>query len=412
MTVDKTSGEVGHTSVVKTAANGVSVDIGRPYYDPDPTVIQDELTVLEFEGGFGTFTGGQNYARTFGQQAFARAVAESEDSLRTALGLSRDEAMEILRESEHLDVLARFNAGFFQFIEGLAAETSIPVEDLVIALNDGVFFAIGVHDVRDELLAKLGFSSRGCTVAAFDNGTLGQNNDNPVKYSGASVLVKSLDDKVMLLTIGSPLVMLMGMSEHVAVCANTLDAFFAGHSLRDEGLPDAALLMHALLSCRSVDGVVAQLRDAKMNVALALTFADKAGGLATIEFNAKQFIGNIIIRPAAGEHHIAHTNHPRFSEEYLTSTWFDGDRGKADQMTARTFWRQEFAENFLATSVDRTVEELQQLFSVYPTLYAGSDGLDFRTTVSVIWSITEQAAFVAPDRPDITTYQRIDWTSN
>ena len=35
MTVDKTSGEVGHASVVETAVNGVSVDIGRPYYRGD-----------------------------------------------------------------------------------------------------------------------------------------------------------------------------------------------------------------------------------------------------------------------------------------------------------------------------------------------------------------------------------------
>ena len=138
----------------------------------------------------------------------------------------------------------------------MSAETGISVEDLVIALNDGVYFAVGVHGTRDHVLEELGFSKRGCTVAAFDNGILGENNDNPTKYAGATTLVKSVDDQVMLLTMGSPLVMLMGMSRHIAVCVNTLDAFFAGHSLRDGGLPDAALVMNALLSHRSVSNVV------------------------------------------------------------------------------------------------------------------------------------------------------------
>ncbi len=37
------------------AGNGVEVDISRPFYDADPTIIQEKLKVLEFEGGFGTF---------------------------------------------------------------------------------------------------------------------------------------------------------------------------------------------------------------------------------------------------------------------------------------------------------------------------------------------------------------------
>jgi hypothetical protein len=195
------------------------------------------------------------------------------------------------------------------------------------------------------------------------------------------------------------------------VCVNTIDAFFAGHSLRDGGLPDAAMVINALLSHRSVSDVVASYRDAKMNVALATTFADKDGGLATIEFNAKQFVGNIVINPEPGDHHIAHTNHPRYTEDYLIKSWFDGDKGKANRLLARTIWRQEFADSFLATAADKSINELQQLFRTYPVLFAGSDGLDFRTTVSVIWNITEQAAYITPDRPDLTEYQRVDWSN-
>lgn len=397
------------TKNLKEAGNGVEVDISRPYYDADPTVIQGKLRIIEFAGGFGTFEGGRNYAKAFGAEAFARGVEVSEKSMVEALGLGKAESLEILRESGHLEVLQGFSGDFYSFIEGIAAETRIPVEDLALALNDGIFFAVGVHAVRDRVLEKLGFIQKGCTVAGFDNGILGQNNDNPVKYSGESVLVKSIDDKIMLQTMGSPLVMLMGMSEHLAVCVNTIDAFFAGHSLRDGGVPDAALVMNALLRYKTVDEVAEDYRDAKMNAALAATFADKDGGLATIEFNARQFIGNIVIRPRDGEHYIAHANHPRFSEQYLVDTWFGGDEGKADRMLASTFWRQGLAETFLATSVNRKPEELQQLFRTYPVLFAGSDGLDFRTTVSVVWDIGAQAAYISPDRPDITEYQRISW---
>jgi hypothetical protein len=250
---------------------------------------------------------------------------------------------------------------------------------------------------------------KGCTVAGFDNGILGQNNDNPVKYSGHNVLVKSTDDKIMLLTMGSPLVMLMGMSENLAVCVNTVDAFFFGHPLRDGGLPDAALVMNALLHFKSVDEVVANYKDVKENVAIAQTFADKDGGLATIEFNAKQFIGNIVFRPKSGEHFMAHTNHPKFQEQYLVDTWFEGDKGKANRMLARTIWRLENAENFLATSADKKPEELKTLFRSHPVLFASSDGLDFRTTASVIWDIPKQTAHIAPDRPDLVEYQRVTW---
>jgi hypothetical protein len=222
-------------------------------------------------------------------------------------------------------------------------------------------------------------------------------------------LVKSVDDKIMLLTMGSPLVMLMGMSENLAVVVTTIDAFFAGHSLRDGGVPDAAIVMNSLLSYKTVDEVMAKNKDAKMNVALSVTFADKTGGLGTIEFNAKQFIGNIIIRPGAGEHYIAHTNHPRFSEDYIIRTWFGGDGAKANQMLANTFWRQRFAEQFLAASAGKKTEEVQQLFKTYPVLIAGSDGSNFRTTVSVVWDINAQTAHIAPDRPDITEYERIGW---
>jgi hypothetical protein len=397
------------TKIMKKAGNGVEVDIGRPYYDADPTVIQDKTIVLEFKGGFDTVEGGRNYVKAFGKAAFTHAAKNAEESMKQALGLDKAEALEILRESKHLDVLKQFNAGFYQFLEGIAAETGIPLEDIVIALNDGVYFAVGVNAVRDKALEKLGFIQRGCTVAGFDNGILGQNNDNPVKYSGVTTLVKSVDDKIMLLTMGSPLVMLMGMSENLAVVVTTIDAFFAGHSIRDGGVPDAAIVINALLSYKTVDEVIAHNKESKMNVALALTFADKAGGLGTIEFNAKQFIGNIVIRPSDGEHYIAHTNHPRFTEDYIIRTWFSGNEGKANQMLANTFWRQKFAEQFLQVSAGKKAEEIQQLFKTYPVLIAGSDGGNFRTTVSVIWDINAQMAIIAPDRPDITEYQRIGW---
>ena len=214
----------------------------------------------------------------------------------------------------------------------------------------------------------------------------------------------------MLLTMGSPLVMLMGMSENLAVCVNTVDAFFSGHSIRDGGLPDAALVMNALLRFKSVDEVVANYHDAKENVAIAQTFADKNGGLATIELSAKQFIGNIVIRPKSDEHHIAHTNHPKFKEQYLVDTWFEGDKGKANRMLARTIWRLEYTENFLATSANKKAEELKTLFRSHPVLFASSERLDFRSTVSVIWDIPKQTAYVAPDRPDLVKCQRVTWS--
>jgi hypothetical protein len=373
------------------------------------TVIQDKMIILEFKGGFDTKVGGQNYVKAFGKEAFVEAVEHAEISMKQALNISKDEAMEILRESNHLEVLKQFNEGFYLFLDGVATETEIPLEDIVIALNDGVYFAVGINAVRDKVLKKLGFIEHGCTVAGFDNGLLGQNNDNPVKYSGATTLVKSVDDKIMILTMGSPLVMLMGMSENLAVVVTTIDAFFAGHSIRDGGVPDAAVVMNSLLSYKTVDEVMIKNKDTKMNVALSVTFADKDGGLGTIEFNAKQFIGNIVIRPGIGEHYIAHTNHPRFTEDYLIRTWFEGDEGKANQMLANTIWRQKFAEQFLEASPGRKAEELQQLFKTYPVLIPGSDGGDFRTTVSVIWDVKNQAAYISPDRPDITNYQKVDW---
>jgi hypothetical protein len=106
---------------------------------------------------------------------------------------------------------------------------------------------------------------------------------------------------------------------------------------------------------------------------------------------------------------LAHTNHPRFNEEYLVKTWFDGDRGQADRKLANSLWRLEYADTFLRTSADRSIGELQQLLRTYPVLVPGSEALDFRTTVSVIWSLSEQAAYIAPDRPDLTDYTRITW---
>lgn len=393
----------------QVAANGIGVDIDRPYYDADRTVIQDELPVVEFEGGFGTFEGGQAYVRAFGGAAFERAVDSVEAALVAGLGLGKDEALRILAESDHLGNLAAFNQGFFDFLEGVSAEAGLAIEDVVLALNDGMFFAEGVHEFRDHVLGELGLERRGCTVVGFDNGTLGQNNDTPVKYCGGNVLVKSVSDQVMILTMASPLSIMMGMSPHLAVCVNTIDAFFVGHSLRDGGLPDAALILNALMSYRSVDEVTTEYRDAKLNIALSVTFADLDGGLATIEFNALQYIGNIILRPDSGDRHLAHTNHPRFNEEHLVKTWFGGDRGQADRMLANTLWRLEYADAFLRASADRSIAELQQLFASYPVLVAGSDGHNFRTAVSVIWSLGEQAAYIAPDRPDLTDYIRITW---
>jgi hypothetical protein len=70
MSDDDSSAGLDHVPIHSTAANGVTVDIGRPYYDADPTVIQRELAVVEFEGGFGTFDGGRNYVRAHGREAF------------------------------------------------------------------------------------------------------------------------------------------------------------------------------------------------------------------------------------------------------------------------------------------------------------------------------------------------------
>ena len=394
---------------LREAGNGIKVDIGRPYYDSDPTVIQKKLKTVEFRGGFGSYEGGLNYVRAFGEEAFAHAVDNAEQSLQQAFGLTKDEGLRIIRKSSQLENLRSFHGGLYRFLEGVSDETQIPVEELVLALNDGVMFAIGVHAARDHALEELGFLKRGCTVAGFDNGILGQNNDNPVKYSGKNTLVKSLDDRIMLLAIGSPLIWLMGMSENLAVVVNTIDAFFAGHSLADGGIPDSYIVMSALLSYKSVEEVTERYRDAKMAVALSVTFADKNGGLATIEFNADQFTGNIIFRPKPGQHYIAHTNHPRYAEPYLIETWFEGDKGKANRLLANTIWRQEFAENWLGASRVKDVRDLQYLFRSYPALFPASDDQDFRTTVSVIWSVREGAGYISPDRPDITDYERISF---
>jgi hypothetical protein len=396
-------------SNIRTAGNGVKVDISRSYYDPDNTVIQNELKVLEFDGGFDTYQGGENYAKAFGKSAFVHAVDGAEKSLHQALGLSKDEGLKIIKETGQLDRLQEFNEGLFEFLKGVSAQTQITVKELVLALNDGIFFAIGIHAFRDHVLEDLGFLRKGCTVAGFDNGILGQNNDNPTKYSGNNILVKSRDDKIMILAMGSPLIWLMGMSENLALVVNTIDAFFAGHNLEDGGLPDGYLIMNALLRYKSVDEVIQNYREARMAVALSVTFADKNGGLISIEFNADQFAGNIILKPKAGHHFLAHTNHPRYSETYLTDTWFDGDKGKANRMLGKSFWRQEFAESWLGASADKDVKEIQHLFRTYPVLFPGSDGHDFRTTVSVIWNINEGAGYISPDRPDITDYERVSF---
>jgi len=73
----------------RTTGNGVAVDIGRPYYAPDNTVIQKDLNVLEFQGGFGTYQCGKNYAKPFGNKAFSQAVDDTEKSLKQALGCRR-----------------------------------------------------------------------------------------------------------------------------------------------------------------------------------------------------------------------------------------------------------------------------------------------------------------------------------
>lgn len=78
------------------ASNGIAVDIGRPYYNPDNTVIQKGLNVFEFQGGFGTYQGGKNYAKAFGNRAFSQSVDDAEKSPKQALGLSKDEGLKII----------------------------------------------------------------------------------------------------------------------------------------------------------------------------------------------------------------------------------------------------------------------------------------------------------------------------
>ena len=392
----------------KQASNGVKIDISRPYYDSDKTIIQSKLKVIEFEGGFGTYEGGRNYARAFGTEAFDHAVESALGSMDQIFGLNKEQGIKAVQETGHQDNLKKLNLGLYDFLRGVSDETNIPVEELVIALNDGIFFAIGVQHFRDQVLEGLGFIQSGCTVAGFDNGILGQNNDNPIKYSGATTLVKSADDNIMLLTMGSPFVWIMGMSENLAVVVNTIDAFYQGYAIDQGGLPDGFLIMNALLSFASVDEVVEQYKDARMDVALSVTFADRKGGLATIEFSADSYIGNIVIRPKPGQHYIAHTNHPRFSEEYLIETWFNGDKGKANSMLANTMWRLEYAENTLGASAsNKEVSVLQHMFRQHPVLFPAADDLDFRTTVSVVWNIREGCGYISPDRPDITDYERV-----
>jgi len=393
---------------MKEASNGVKVDIGRPYYDSDKTVIQDKLKVIKFTGGFGTYKGGKNYAKAFGKPAFDHAVESALSSMAQNFGLNKTQSMEVIIESGHIDNLKKVNADLFEFLKGVSDETGHSVEELVIALNDGVFFAIGVNAMRDSILEKLGFIEKGCTVAGFNNGILGQNNDNPVKYSGGNILVKSTDDNIMILTMGSPFVWLMGMSENLAVVVNTVDAFYKGHAIDAGGLPDGFLIMNALMNFKTVDEVIQHYKDARMDVALAVTFADKKGGLGTIEFSSETYTGNIVIQPKPGQHFIAHTNHPRFAEEYLIETWFGGDKGKANSMIANSIWRLEYAENTLNASAERKdVTVLEHLFRQYPVLFAGSDGFDFRTTTSVIWNINEGCGYISPDRPDITEYEKV-----
>ena len=86
--------------MLRKASNGVEVDISRPYYDSDSTVIQEKLKIIEFKGGFGTFEGGQNYAKAFGSDAFEHAVKDAEASMKGALGLDKAAALKILRESK------------------------------------------------------------------------------------------------------------------------------------------------------------------------------------------------------------------------------------------------------------------------------------------------------------------------
>lgn len=64
----------------------------------------------------------------------------------------------------------------------------------------------------------------------------------------------------------------------------------------------------------------------------------------------------------------------------------------------------------LATSASKKPKELKTLFRSHPVLFAASDGLDFRTTASVIWDIPNQTAYIAPDRPDLVDYQQVTWS--
>ena len=128
----------------REASNRVKVDIGRPYYDPDDTVIQKKLKVIEFRGGFGTYEGGLNYANAFGREAFAHAVADAAESLDQVFGLTKDEGLRIIRESGQLENLKAFNEGLFRFLEGVSDSVRVSVAELVLALNDGLMFAIGV----------------------------------------------------------------------------------------------------------------------------------------------------------------------------------------------------------------------------------------------------------------------------
>ena len=121
-------------TTLRTAGNGVTVDIGRPSYDPDNTIIHDKLKIIEFAGGFSTSQGGENYAKAFGVDTFTRAVDDAVESIEQSFGLSKEQGLKIIDEVGQLDTLRTFNNGLFEFLQGIAAQTGIPVEEIVLAL--------------------------------------------------------------------------------------------------------------------------------------------------------------------------------------------------------------------------------------------------------------------------------------
>ena len=312
------------------------------------------------------------------------------------------------RAIRQLDTLKDWDSEMYAYLEELARQTNLPLEELWLSLYvDSAWVASmsglieAVWNGKKELYmaaSRAGIQGRGgCTTMGWANGVIGGNMDFTSTFLGAQKNTKTPN----LIFEGEYFGAYRAMGRNVGLIITTIvpDSVAAG----PDGLPHPIVIASVAERAKSVAHAIELLDKIKFESPMSYLLADKDGGLMVYYAVEGDRMVNL---PTEGR--IAQTNFSIQKRDRLLQAW-DGDYLKVNEHLMQALYRYDTSMVLLrgVPLDERNVDAMKTLLRTQPIQMRSARGADFGTVASYVMDLPNGCMYQTPDRPDLSEYIKV-----